>query len=99
MIARLLHVGQRPYSDYESGKIRISVEGMLILAKFYYASMDYICGISGMANPFPKKYPAVFQTAGDIRKGLKRESYFAALAARIASVSMGVTLNRSPQMP
>ena len=25
--------------------------------------------------------------------------YFAALAARIASVSMGVTLNRSPQMP
>ena len=26
-------------------------------------------------------------------------SYFAALAARIASVSMGVTLNKSPQMP
>ena len=25
--------------------------------------------------------------------------YFAALAARMASVSMGVTLNRSPQMP
>ena len=26
-------------------------------------------------------------------------SYFAALAARMASVSIGVTLNRSPQMP
>ena len=26
-------------------------------------------------------------------------SYFAALAALIASISMGVTLNRSPQMP
>ena len=25
--------------------------------------------------------------------------YFAALAARMASVSIGVTLNRSPQMP
>ena len=25
--------------------------------------------------------------------------YFAALAARMASMSMGVTLNRSPQMP
>jgi len=30
--------------------------------------------------------------------GLRR-SYFAALAARMASVSMGATLNRSPQMP
>ncbi|MEY8261881.1 hypothetical protein AALA80_16280, partial [Oscillospiraceae bacterium 50-60] len=27
------------------------------------------------------------------------DPYFAALAARMASVSMGVTLNRSPQMP
>ena len=35
----------RPYSDYESGKIRISVEGMLILAKFYNASMDYILSL------------------------------------------------------
>ena len=26
-------------------------------------------------------------------------NYFAALAARMASVSSGVTLNRSPQMP
>ena len=72
---------------------------MLILAKFYNASMDYICGISGMANPFSKKYPRRLKNGGGIRKGLKRESYFAALAARIASVSMGVTLNRSPQMP
>ena len=29
----------------------------------------------------------------------EKGSYFAALAALIASVSMGVTLNRSPQMP
>lgn len=59
-----------PNSDYESGKIRISVEGMLILAKFYNASMDYICGISGMANPFPKKYPPPFFK----RRGYKKRS-------------------------
>ncbi len=58
----------RPYSDYESGKIRICVEGMLISAKFYNASMDYICGISGMANPFPKKYPRLFSNGGGYKK-------------------------------
>lgn len=52
-IARLLHVGQRTCSDYESGRIRISVESMALPAKFYNAGMDYICGVSDIPNPFP----------------------------------------------
>lgn len=44
-IAELLKVGQRTYSDYELGKIRIPVDSLIILAKFYGVSMDYICGL------------------------------------------------------
>ena len=32
-IADLLHIGQRTYSDYESGKTRIPVDSLLILAR------------------------------------------------------------------
>ena len=45
-IAALLKVGQRTYCDYELGKTRIPVDSLIILAKFYHVSMDYICGIS-----------------------------------------------------
>ena len=41
-IAELLHIGPRTYADYESGKTRIPVDSLLILAEFYNVSMDYI---------------------------------------------------------
>ena len=47
-IASLLKVGQKTYSDYELGKTRIPVDSLIILAKFYDVSMDYICGVSDM---------------------------------------------------
>ena len=34
-VADLLHIGQRTYSDYESGKTRIPIDNIMILAKFY----------------------------------------------------------------
>lgn len=54
-IADLLHVGQRTYSDYESGKTRIPVDNLLILAKYYNVSMDYITGASNTSTEFPRK--------------------------------------------
>ena len=45
-IAEMLKVGQRTYCDYELGKTRIPVDSLILLAKFYNVSMDYICGIS-----------------------------------------------------
>lgn len=54
-IASLLHVGQKTYSDYELGKIRIPLECMIILARHYNVSMDYICGVSDEMKEFPKK--------------------------------------------
>ena len=54
-VAALLGVGQRTYCDYELGKTRIPVDSLMILAKFYNVSMDYICGLSDTRTPFPFK--------------------------------------------
>ena len=52
-IAKLLKIGQRTYCDYELGKTRIPVDSLIILAKLYDVSMDYICGLSDIRMPFP----------------------------------------------
>lgn len=54
-IANILNIGQRTYSDYESGRTRIPVESLIILARFYNVSMDYISGLSEVKREFPKK--------------------------------------------
>ena len=54
-IANLLQIGQRTYCDYELGKTRIPVYSLILLAKFYNVSMDYICGVSDVRSPFPRK--------------------------------------------
>ena len=54
-IAALLQVGQRTYCDYVKGKTRIPVDSLILLARFYNVSMDYICGVSDEKRTFPKK--------------------------------------------
>ena len=54
-IAKLLKVGQRTYCDYELGKTRIPVDSLIVLAKVYDVSMDYICGVSDVCNAFPRR--------------------------------------------
>ena len=54
-IAQLLSVGQRTYCDYELGKTRIPVDSLIVLAKLYNVSMDYICGLSDTKGHFPGK--------------------------------------------
>lgn len=54
-IAALLQVGQRTYCDYELGKTRIPVDSLIILAKLYNVSMDYISGVSNEKRKFPQK--------------------------------------------
>ena len=45
-VAKYLDVGQGTYSGYESGKIKIPVDKLLLLAKFYHVSTDYLLGLS-----------------------------------------------------
>ena len=54
-IAQILNIGQKTYSDYELGKTRIPVDSLIILAKLYDVSMDYICGISDIRGRFTQK--------------------------------------------
>lgn len=54
-VADLLNVGQRTYADYESGKTRIPVDSLLILANFYDVSLDYITGASNIKRNYPQK--------------------------------------------
>ena len=41
-IAKLLKIGQRTYCDYELGKTRIPVDSLILLARLYNVSMDYL---------------------------------------------------------
>ncbi len=52
-VADQIFVSQRTYSDYENGRIRIPVESLVRLAKYYDVSVDYICGASNVRNPYP----------------------------------------------
>ncbi len=54
-VASLLNIGQKTYSDYELGKTRIPLDSMIVLAKYYNVSMDYLCGASDIITVYPKK--------------------------------------------
>lgn len=54
-IADILHVGQRTYCDYESGKTRINIDSLMTLARVYNVSMDFISGASDEPGHFPLK--------------------------------------------
>ena len=53
-MAEVLRVHQTTYSDYEKGKVRIPVECLIQLAKFYDVDINYITGVSDTLRPFPK---------------------------------------------
>ncbi len=44
-VARVINTTQQQYSKIENGKSDISGEKLIILAKFYNVSVDYILGI------------------------------------------------------
>ena len=52
-VAEILGISQRTYSDYESGRLRIPVDRLMALAKFYDCSIDYISGASDIHRPYP----------------------------------------------
>lgn len=54
-VANLLNIGQKTYSDYELGKTRIPLDSMLVLAKYYNVSMDYLSGASNIRTAYPRK--------------------------------------------
>ena len=43
-MAKILHISQNTYSDYEKGKITISIDKLIMLSDYYNVSIDYIVG-------------------------------------------------------
>ena len=54
-VANAIHVAQTTYSDYEKGKVRIPVECVVELARFYDVDLNFIIGVSDEKREFPKK--------------------------------------------
>lgn len=53
-IAALLKVTQAQYSRYEMGINIIPIEKLVILAKFYDTSIDYLLGLTDERRPYPE---------------------------------------------
>ena len=64
-IADMLQVGQRTYCDYELGKTRIPVDSLIILAKFYNVSLDYLTGIIDYPIPLTRSETATTSKANE----------------------------------
>jgi len=53
-LADILGIDQRVYSNYETGKRRIPVNLLVLLADYYKTSTDYLLGRTNDPSP-PKK--------------------------------------------
>ena len=53
-IAKILHTTQQQYSKYELGIQIIPLEKIVILAKLYQTSVDYLIGLTDVRKPYPK---------------------------------------------
>lgn len=51
-VAALLNIDQRVYSNYEIGKREIPTRFLIVLAKFYGTSVDYILGLTDNPKPY-----------------------------------------------
>ena len=54
-VAKSIHVAQTTYSDYEKGKVRMPIECVVELARFYDVDLNFIIGVSDVRNEFPKE--------------------------------------------
>ena len=50
-VAAVIKTTQQQYSKIETGKADISGEKLILLAKFYNVSVDYLLGLSKESNP------------------------------------------------
>ncbi len=50
-IAKVIHTTQQQYSKIENGKADISGDKLVLLAKFYNVSIDYILGLTAEPRP------------------------------------------------
>lgn len=52
-IARVLHIKQNTYSQYENEQRQIPISMLIVLARFYGVSVDYILDLTDVKKPYP----------------------------------------------
>ncbi len=52
--AKYLGVHQTTYSSYEIGKLSLTADVLVKLAKYYNTSTDYLLGLTDNPEPYPK---------------------------------------------
>ena len=50
-VAKILHIKQNTYSQYENEQQQLPLSCLIALAKFYKTSTDYILGLTDKRNP------------------------------------------------
>lgn len=55
VVADMLQIHPRTYSDYETGQARIPVDRLMILARYYDCCLDYITCASNLLHPYPQR--------------------------------------------
>ena len=53
-LADVLGVHQTTYSSYEIGKLSLTADVLIKLAKYYKVSVDYLLGLTDVTKPHPK---------------------------------------------
>ncbi len=53
-IADFLHIKQNTYSQYENRQRQIPIDFLIMLARYYNVSTDYILGLTDISTPYPK---------------------------------------------
>ncbi len=54
-VAQILNVKQNTYSQYEIGTLNYPLEAVVRLAEFYGVSVDYLLGLTDVAEPYPRR--------------------------------------------
>ena len=55
VVAKILHVSQNTYSQYEIGTTRYPLDAVVTLAEYYGVSVDYLVGLTDEKTPYPRK--------------------------------------------
>ena len=54
-VAKMLGMSQTGYSKYETGELMPTAENLVILARFYNTSLDYLMDLTDEKKPYPPK--------------------------------------------
>ena len=54
-VAAYLGISQNTYSQYEIGVLNYPVDAIVLLAKLYGVSTDYLLGLTNVKEPYPSK--------------------------------------------